>query len=79
MIVTDCRCLLNVNAWKTQNSQIARWLSQLSEFDFSIEHRKGDKMSHVDALSRAPVSTFEEETVLSVFYRKERVVCKQVH
>ena len=40
-IVTDCQCLININTWKTQSSQIARWACELSEFDFTIKHRPG--------------------------------------
>lgn len=45
---------------ETQQSQIASWISDLAESDFDITHRAGEKMSHVDALSRAPVE--EPET-----------------
>ena len=55
VIYTDCQSLVHINAWQTKNSQIARWLSQLSEFDMEIKHRPGERMQHVDALSRAPV------------------------
>lgn len=55
VIVADCRCLVNINAWKTQSSQIARWLCEISEFNFEIRHSPGEKMQHVDALSRAPI------------------------
>lgn len=54
-IVTDCQALIYMNASKTRNSQIARWASFLAEFDIEIRHRPGEKMQHVDALSRAPV------------------------
>ncbi|GFY28118.1 retrovirus-related Pol polyprotein from transposon 17.6 [Trichonephila clavipes] len=36
-------------------TRIARWVLQLEEFDYEIEHRAGSRMKHVDALSRYPV------------------------
>lgn len=38
VIVTACRCVLNIQAWKPQSSQIARWISEISEFNFEIKH-----------------------------------------
>lgn len=32
--------------------RIARWVIQLEDFDYSIQHRSGVRMKHVDALSR---------------------------
>ena len=77
IIVTDCRCLVNVNAWKTQNSQISRWINHLSEFDYSIQHRKGEKIAHVDALSRAPVRTSELESVLEIVTLEDEILMHQ--
>ncbi|CAG2248375.1 unnamed protein product [Mytilus edulis] len=38
------------------NSQLARWLEVLSEYDFDIEHRRGRSHLNADALSRRPCS-----------------------
>jgi len=54
-IVTDCQALIYLNSMRTKNPQVARWACSLSEYDYEIKHRKGEKMGHVDALSRAPV------------------------
>jgi len=35
--------------------RVARWALQLEEFDYTIEHRSGKAMTHVDALSRNPL------------------------
>lgn len=40
---------------KRVNARVARWAGILAEFDYNVEHRSGDKMPHVDALSRANV------------------------
>ena len=36
--------------------QRARWLEQLEECDFSVEHRSGSRHANADALSRRPCS-----------------------
>ena len=55
-LVTDCQALLSINTGSTRNPQMARWCALIQEFRFSVEHRAGARMSHVDALSRNPVS-----------------------
>ncbi|UYV79687.1 hypothetical protein LAZ67_18000272, partial [Cordylochernes scorpioides] len=54
-VVTDCQALVYMNAKKTTNPQIARWYNLIQEYDFEIRHKPGEKMAHVDGMSRAPV------------------------
>ncbi|UYV79686.1 hypothetical protein LAZ67_18000268, partial [Cordylochernes scorpioides] len=54
-VVTDCQALVYMNARKTTNPQIARWYNLIQEYDFEIRHKPGEKMAHVDGMSRAPV------------------------
>ncbi|UYV62631.1 hypothetical protein LAZ67_2001358 [Cordylochernes scorpioides] len=54
-VVTDCQALVYINAKKTTNPQIARWYNLIQEYDFEIRHKPGEKMAHVDGMSRAPV------------------------
>lgn len=54
-VVTDCQAIVHLNTQRTVNPQIARWATLLSEYNYSIKHRSGRKMDHVDALSRAPL------------------------
>lgn len=85
VIITDCQALLHLNSHKTRNSQVARWALALQEFDFVVRHRPGEKMQHVDALSRAPVNepTDTEElvndrvTVFSILSDEEIVAMYQ--
>src|ERR1044072_4868218 len=53
-------------------AQRTRWILELEQYNFTIEHRKGKKIAHVDAISRIPYNeapvvsrslrvTFEEE------------------
>ncbi|UYV83847.1 hypothetical protein LAZ67_X000402 [Cordylochernes scorpioides] len=41
---------------KDLTTRVARWALLLEEYDYTIEHRPGSGMKHVDALSRNPVS-----------------------
>lgn len=63
VIVTDCQCLVNLNSWKTKNSQLARSVSEIEEFDFEVIHRSGGKMKHVVALSPSPVTETSENLI----------------
>ncbi|XP_063952099.1 uncharacterized protein LOC135153446 [Lytechinus pictus] len=49
---SSLRWLLNFK--RPQPGQIARWIEELSQYDFHIEHRKGNKHVNADALSRIP-------------------------
>lgn len=35
-------------------NSVSRWILYLQDFNFTVEHRNGNKMKHVDALSRYP-------------------------
>ncbi|CAH1969923.1 unnamed protein product [Acanthoscelides obtectus] len=54
-IVTDCSAVRGTFEKKDLLPRVARWWLSIQDFDFEIEHRPGDKMKHVDALSRNPV------------------------
>lgn len=51
-IVTDCNSLTLTLNKKTLNPRISRWALELENYNYTIEHRKGTNMGHVDALSR---------------------------
>ncbi|GFT85706.1 transposon Tf2-9 polyprotein [Trichonephila clavipes] len=53
-IITDCDALIKTLSKKELNRRRARWVLYLQEFNYTIEHRTGSKMAHVDALSRPP-------------------------
>ncbi|KAL3244149.1 hypothetical protein MRX96_047267 [Rhipicephalus microplus] len=61
-IVTDCQALVYRNAQRMLKPQIARWYDLIQEFTFTIKHRPGARMLHVDSLSRGavedPIGTF---------------------
>lgn len=51
-VLTDCESFRLTMAKKDLNPRIARWALLFQNYDFSIEHRPGNRMRHVDALSR---------------------------
>lgn len=70
-IVTDCSAIKTAAEKKDLIPRIARWWLQLQEYDFSVEHRAGVKMSHVDALSRNATTTEEADMVDNFIFRIE--------
>ena len=51
---TDCNLLKTIMTKKDMTPRIGRWYLKLQEYDFTIIHRSGQRMSHIDALSRHP-------------------------
>lgn len=56
-VVTDCAALRTTLTKKDLIPRIARWWLTIQDFDLEIEYRPGERMKHVDALSRNPVSS----------------------
>lgn len=54
-IVTDCAAFTKTLEKKDLATRVARWALLVSEYDYTIEHRSGSRMPHVDSLSRYPV------------------------
>ena len=53
-ILTDHSSLVWIKNFKDADGMLSRWLTVIDTYDFSIFHRKGSQMRHVDALSRIP-------------------------
>lgn len=64
-IITDCNALRTTLTKRDLIPRISRWWLQLQEYDCTIEYRAGARMSHVDALSRAPVTEFPPTVINS--------------
>lgn len=56
-VVTDCNSLRATFLKRDMIPRVARWWSLIQEFDCNVVYRPGTAMSHVDALSRNPIST----------------------
>ncbi|XP_011869954.1 PREDICTED: uncharacterized protein LOC105563185 [Vollenhovia emeryi] len=58
-IVTDCNALVYAMNKANLNPRIARWTLMLQNYRFSVTHRPGKRMAHVDALSRCTAYVHE--------------------
>jgi len=56
-IITDCQAFTQIMRKTDICTRIARWALFLQDFQYSIEHRPGKSMRHVDALSRNALPT----------------------
>ena len=54
VVRSDHQALVWLFRLKEPKGRIARWIEILSEYDFSIEYRPGNKHANADALSRCP-------------------------
>lgn len=70
---TDHQSLTWLTNFKNPEGQLARWLENLVEFSFHIEHRSGHKHGNADSLSRYPHNntaaavTVSDDSPLSLF------------
>lgn len=55
-IVTDCRAFMLNMSKKDLCVFVARWALLLEEFHYEIKHYPEKNMSHIDALSRNPLT-----------------------
>ena len=51
-VITDHQALKWLWALEEPTGRLARWIMCLTQYDFSVEHRKGSDIPHADALSR---------------------------
>jgi len=54
-VYTDCNSLKASKTKAELTPRVQRWWSYMQVFKFDIEYRPGDRMAHVDFLSRNPV------------------------
>lgn len=59
-IVTDCEALAQTLKKRDLNPRIAKWALALENYAYQIQHRKGEQMAHVDALSRVAMAAAVE-------------------
>ncbi|GFT80603.1 transposon Tf2-6 polyprotein [Trichonephila clavipes] len=71
-IITDCDALVKTLSKKELNPRIARWALYLQEFNYTIEHRTGSKMAHVEALSRPPHCMLIQNSVHLQFLKAQQ-------
>ena len=60
-LITDHCPLTYLRRCKDPRGRLARWILELEQFSYTMEHRQGKSIPHADALSRAPPG--EQESV----------------
>ena len=58
---TDHKALEWLQKFKEPEGQVARWIEQLQQYDFSITHRAGEQHGNADGLSRIPCTQCGEQ------------------
>ena len=70
-VVTDCSAVKNTMT--KRNLYIARWWRRIQDYAINIEHRSEQRMTHVDALSRAPVEVSRDAKPASLRVLKANI------
>lgn len=70
---TDCAALKSSLKKKEINARVACWALELEEYEYGVEHRKGEKMQHADALSRALVAGQTAARIEAMQQRDEKI------
>lgn len=78
--MTDCNSLAQTLNNRGTSAKIYRWSLAFENYDYKIEHRSGNAMNHVDALSRcqltAAITEVDIEAQLAVAQDRDPVVCE---
>ena len=56
LLRTDHKSLVWLSSFKSPDGIVARWIEQLSAFDYNVQHRPGHQHANADSLSRLGVS-----------------------
>jgi len=70
-IVTDCEAVQKTLYRKEVSPKVARWALAIKEFSYSVEHRPGKSLKHVDALSRFPTMLVEDRLLVMIRKKQE--------
>lgn len=54
-VVTDCTAVRDTMTKRDLIPRIARWWLLIQDYDITIDYRPGERMKHIDALSRNPI------------------------
>ncbi|GFV64516.1 transposon Tf2-6 polyprotein [Trichonephila clavipes] len=71
-IIKDCSAFQKTMDKKDLVTRVARWTLLLEEYDYEIAHRSGQRMQHVDALSRYPVTIITSDTLTARLQRAQQ-------
>ncbi|GFX23384.1 transposon Tf2-11 polyprotein [Trichonephila clavipes] len=71
-IITDCSAFQKTMDKKDLVTRVARWTLLLEEYDYEIAHRSGQRMQHVDALRRYPITIITSDTLTARLQRAQQ-------
>lgn len=71
-IVTDCQAFTKTMSKKDPISKIARWALYLQDFEYTVEHRSGQRMRHCAALSQNPIAYLIQNELVQRVARAQR-------
>lgn len=69
-VVTDCSANKDPMDKKDINPKVAEWVLGMQPYNFEVEHRSGEQMGHVDALSRLITSIISQDDNLCIKVKK---------
>ena len=69
-LVTDCQAFKSTTSKKDLSPAVTRWILHLQNYQYTIQHRSGTAMRHVDALSRSPINIMTISDEFSARLRK---------
>lgn len=72
-VIIDCSAFTTVMDKRELVPRKVRWWLKVQDFDMTLEHRKGSRMEHVDALSRAPIESHVEVDTASMKVLKAEI------
>ncbi|XP_061390803.1 uncharacterized protein LOC133326139 [Musca vetustissima] len=72
-LMTDCNAFTKTLDKKDLCTRVARWILLLQEYDFTVEHRPGTQMRHVDALSRHPIMVIHDDGLIERIKRLQEM------
>jgi hypothetical protein len=55
IVKTDSQALQWLQTFKNPEGKMARWIEQISPYNFTVLHQRGKNLPHADALSRYPI------------------------
>lgn len=71
-LVTDCAAFKMTTKKKDVPREVVQWLMYLQDFSYNIEHRAGNRMKHVDSLSRYPVMIVTSEVHAQILRTQQK-------
>ncbi|XP_068145515.1 uncharacterized protein [Drosophila tropicalis] len=72
-LVSDCAAFKQTTTKSDVPREVSQWILYMEDFTFKAVHRPGDKMRHVDFLSRFPLRNMVVTTELTTRIRKAQL------